>query len=182
MKQIKRLSKPIYNLMIKKGLNEFTIAQARDALVKETECFKDMNEVDEYVFRQVSDLVTKGYLEEKGIGQHKRYTKTGLCSHVTFLEEPEAIKTAKTLKSESCRYTELLNLENKRNQYLEKLSVSVAEEEEYRALIQSFPETKELLHPMVSNANRRSATMLGKVNALTTALEVLRSTRNTICE
>lgn len=176
----------MYNLLIKKGLNEFTIVQARDELVKETDRFKDMNEARKYVYRQVSSLVTKGYLEVKGSGRHKRYSKTELCDHITFVEKSEIKirpkrKAAKTTKIETFNRREFLSLEKERNQYQGELSISLAEVEEYKVLIERFPDKKELLHPMISSAKERSATMLGKVNALTAVLAALRLEGNTIC-
>ncbi|MBD1563998.1 MULTISPECIES: hypothetical protein [Vibrio] len=182
MKQIKRLSKPACNFLIKKGINESTNVQAQDGMVKKTEHSKGIYEDDEYVYHQISDQVINGYLEKKGEEQHKRCAKTGLCEQMTFVSEVEATKAEETINKESCSYSELLSLEKERDQYLERLSVLLAEEEEYAELIQRFPHTEDLLQPIIANANYRSATVLGKINALTSALEVLQTTENTICE
>ena len=182
MKQIKRLSKPARNSLIKKGVNEFANVQAQDGVVKKTDHSKGIYEDGEYVYHQISDQVINGYLEKKGEKQHKLCEKVGLCEQMNFVSEVEATKAEETINKEPCSYSELLSLEKERDQYLERLSVLLAEEEEYAELIQRFPHTKELLQPVIANAKYRSATVLGKINALTSALEVLQITDNTICE
>lgn len=66
-------------------------------------------------------------------------------------------------------------LEKERFQYKTELSVTYAEEQEYSRLMNRFPDKKELLMPIYVQAKERSDTTLGKINALTTALNVIQN-------
>ncbi|ELA9350894.1 hypothetical protein QUN95_000543 [Vibrio parahaemolyticus] len=76
MKRTKKLSHPIYNLLINQNLDRFTVTQARDELQKSIDRFANANDARKYVYRQINHLVSNGYLRTVGNGRTKLYVKT----------------------------------------------------------------------------------------------------------
>ncbi|ELA9350895.1 hypothetical protein QUN95_000544 [Vibrio parahaemolyticus] len=81
----------------------------------------------------------------------------------------ETINTEKMVQNE--KYIEIL--EKERIQYKRELLVTFAEEQEYNRLMSRFPDKKDLLMPIYTKAKERSETTLGKINALTSMLNIM---------
>jgi len=178
MKKTKKLSHPIYNLLINQNLDRFTVTQARDALQKSIDCFDNANDARKYVYRQINHLVSNGYLKTVGTGRAKLYIKTEAFNLGSFSKKMvkkfqcEAIKPEKiTQIGDTEKYIETLKKE--RIQYKSELSVTFAEEQEYSRLMSRFPDKKELLMSVYTQAKERSETTLGKINALTSVLNIM---------
>ncbi len=179
MKRTKKLSHPIYNLLINQNLDRFTVTQARDELQKTNDCFDNGNDARKYVYRQINHLVSNGYLKTVGNGRARLYIKTEAFNLGSFSKKMvkkfqcEAIKSQKTTQigqTEECIET----LKKECIQYKSELSVTFAEEQEYRRLMNRFPDKKELLMPIYTQAKERSEMILGKVNALTSVLNIMK--------
>lgn len=180
VKRTKKLSHPIYNLLINRDLDRFTVIQARDELQQSSDRFEDDNEARKYIYRQINHLVSNGYLKTLGEGREKLYIKTEAFNLGSFSKK--TVKRYKRRSSEdgkcvqgvqTAQYIEAL--EKERFQYKTELSITYAEEQEYSRLMNRFPDKKELLMPIYVQAKERSETTLGKINALTTALNVIQN-------
>lgn len=177
MKQQARLSKPMYNLLISKNLDQFSITQARDELLKTSDRFDDVNEARKYVYRQVSRLTYKGYLAVKGQGRRKIYTKTDLFYRIQFTERRDRAESVLGHISQELGATgvsfDFSILEKERNQYHGELSISLAEVDEYKHLLARIPSKQRSLQNLMTDAKERSAALLGKINAITALLSTL---------
>ncbi|EHH1280151.1 hypothetical protein PVB89_002583 [Vibrio parahaemolyticus] len=175
MKRTKKLSHPIYNLLINQNLDRFTVTQARDELQKSIDRFANANDARKYVYRQINHLVSNGYLRTVGNGRTKLYVKTEAFNLGSFSKKMvkkyqcETINTEKMVQNE--KYIEIL--EKERIQYKRELLVTFAEEQEYNRLMSRFPDKKDLLMPIYTKAKERSETTLGKINALTSMLNIM---------
>ncbi|EGQ8276863.1 hypothetical protein GT901_20695 [Vibrio parahaemolyticus] len=180
MKRTKKLSHPIYNLLINHNLDRFTVTQARDVLQQSIDCFDNANDARKYVYRQVNRLVSNGYLKTVGNGRAKQYIKTEAFNLSSFSKKMvkkyqcETMVPEKTTQiSQNEKYIETLQKE--RIRYKSELSVTFAEEQEYCRLMSRFPDKKELLMPIYTQAKERSETTLGKINALTSVLNIVQN-------
>ncbi|MCE0493884.1 hypothetical protein [Vibrio salinus] len=179
MKRTKKLSHPIYNLLINRNLDRFTVIQARDELQKSTDDrFDDANDARRYVYRQINHLVSNGYLKTVGNGREKLYIKTEAFNLGSFSKKTvkkyqrNMIKVEKSVQiTQTEKYIKAL--EKERIQYKSELSVILAEEQEYHRLMNRFIDKKELLMPIYTQAKERSETTLGKINALTSVLNAM---------
>lgn len=183
VKRTKKLSHPIYNLLINRNLDRFTVIQARDELQQSSDRFEDDNEARKYIYRQINHLVSNGYLKTLGDGRKKLYIKTEAFNLSSFSKKTVKRYKRRSSEDEKCvqavqteQYIEAL--EKERVQYKTELSVTYAEEQEYSRLMSRFPDKKELLMPIYVQAKERSETTLGKINALTSVLNVMQSHLN----
>ncbi len=177
MKKIKKLSYPIYSILINQNLDRFTVTQARDALQKSVNCFDNENDARKYVYRQINQLVSSGYLKTVGNGRAKLYMKTEAFNLSSFSVKVvkkfqcRAMKLEKEAQNSQAKiYIETLKHEC--IQYRRELSIILAEMQEYNRLMNRFPDKKELLISIYTQANERSEVVTGKINALTNALNI----------
>ncbi|MDC0611356.1 hypothetical protein OAP63_11510 [Vibrio sp.] len=176
MRKTKRLSQPMYNLLIKQNLDSFTILQLRDAFLGVSDRFTDINEARKYVYRQVNNLVSHGYLLATGNGRKKRYTKTELFFDITFMEKAEkktqyeSIPKVTEKKMVSSPDTSLAILKKELNQFQGELSIALDEVDDCRSLMERFPDYVELLEPMLMTAQKRSSAMYARIGNRSTLI------------
>ncbi|HHC7267565.1 TPA: hypothetical protein ACN30M_001328 [Vibrio parahaemolyticus] len=172
MNQTPKLLKPMYNLLIEKNMDNFSILQARDELLKSKDRFSDETQARKFIYRQVHHLASKGYLVIQGAGRQKRFKKTELFHKAEFSvrtdkSKPKSVNTNHESNERSpARNDDHIVLIKERNQYQGELAISLAETEEYKALLGRFPDRSSLLYPLHSAAKERAATILGKMNAV----------------
>lgn len=65
------INEHIFNLLIKKGLDHFSVTDLRDELMNENQDLGDGSEARKFVYRQLLRLVEKGYLEKRLVHQEK---------------------------------------------------------------------------------------------------------------
>ncbi|MZI94727.1 hypothetical protein F9817_16220 [Vibrio sp. CAIM 722] len=178
MKRTKKLSQPIYNLLIKNKLDRFTVLQARDELQNSQDRFQDDNEARKYIYRQVSSLVLNGYLKTTGKGRNKLYIKTDAfflgtfaCKTYKYLENEPNVMVQKNTDIQNNNY--IATLKKERLRYQSEFSIASHEKEEFDKLMERFPDKQELLMPVFEQIKGRSEMMLGKINAITAALKVI---------
>ena len=187
MNKTPKLLKSMYNLLIEKNMDSFSILQARDELLKSTDRFSDENEARKFIHRQVHHLASKGYLIILGAGRQKRFKKTDLFNKTEFsvrTENPQPKHTNRKNelnKQTFVRHGDYVVLLEERNQYQGELAISRAEAEEYKALLGRFPERSSLLFPLHSAAKDRSATILGKMNAVNALISSIEQDGTQMC-
>ena len=187
MSKTTKLNKSMYNLLIEKNMDHFSILQARDELLKSIERFNDKTEARKFIHRQVHHLASIGYLEILGTGREKRFKKTELFNKTEFSVRSEQSKPKSVrIKHESNEPpTKILDdhivLIKERNQYQGELAISLAEAEEYKALLGRFPDRSTLLFPLHSAAKEKAATILGKMNAVNALIASIEQDGNQTC-
>lgn len=189
MKQIKKLSQPIYNLLINIELDKFTVTQARDEMQKSEYSISDDNQARMYIYRQLHRLVANGLLRTEGEERDKVYCKTELFNQFRFVIKPtksQVIKKRKPGAVVNKIAERVVNkadmLEKECNEIQANLSVSLAEVEEYQQLMVRFPDTKSLLHSVFEREKERSVQLLAKLNTRTYLLNALKSqTEGDVC-
>ncbi|MCJ2375569.1 hypothetical protein LNL84_01835 [Vibrio sp. ZSDZ34] len=171
MKQKTKINTHMFNLLIKKEMNAFSVTEARDALMATTSEFKNHEEARRYVYRQIWTYERKGWLISKVLSGVKRYTKTeSFLSHsFTPRDKKELSKPRKVSALEST--TDLKTLVEEKRRYEGELAIVLGEVEEYQSLIKRFPKEKALFLPMLTEAKEGSAKLLGSINALSKVLK-----------
>jgi len=168
----------VYNLLIEKNLNDFTIKEIRDALMISSSKFDDKHEAHRFIYRQVIYLVDKKLLIKQVTAGSKlaTYAKSAL-----FLATKFVAKSRKS-KKQSAEVTVVSNLRTvakydfqdelskEKHTHEADLAVILCEVEEYKDLIQRFPEQVDNLKELYLDARGRSAQLLGKINAITKVL------------
>ncbi|NMV05989.1 hypothetical protein HKB28_02290, partial [Vibrio parahaemolyticus] len=66
MKKVTRINPDMFNLLIEKGMDDFSVIEARDALLNSTSTFTSSDEARKYVYKQLLSLEEKGWLSVIG--------------------------------------------------------------------------------------------------------------------
>lgn len=178
------LSPEFYSVLIEGNLNNFTVMELRDAIIREYKHETDMNLRDYHkrAYRVVLRLLTAGLLEKsKDISEFARYKKTPLFvasvfkQRVTVDRGPKQPKQPKQVEhgapvlpvNDPCIRDELDQLVKT---YQVDLLSSIGESEEYLRLHQTYPQLKAKLEPHYLKSRDVSSKILGKIRAIESVL------------
>ncbi|NOH97824.1 hypothetical protein [Vibrio sp. 99-70-13A1] len=166
MKRSRKINSVMYELLIERDMDGFSVIELRDASLSIEGGSLDLEESRKVVYRQILRFLKNEWLTCTGKGRGKRYFKTESFKSISMA--PKAIIHA---KSEVLNYSVL---EDERNHYKGELEITLGEIEEYQSLNRRFPELVQQITPLLNSAKERSANLLGKVNVLTHVLQTLR--------
>jgi len=164
----------LHYLLVTQKMNDFTVAEARDALLTEYTEFTDEVESRKFVYRQLTRNIGKGLIKRidcfKTGSKQVIYSKTekfftskivpitrGSKKRTTTTKPPVKTPVAVDYKAELKK--ELMTYEIDLNTILE-------EAKEYKRLSIRFPELQKRLKQHQSQAKEKSIRLLGKVHAL----------------
>ena len=154
-------------------MNDFTVAEARDVLIREHSKFTEPNEARKYVYRQLLWGINKNILKrtDKLEGGLKKvlYSKTEAFFALTFVPAKHGTKQNKSNEVTPAKfYNEDYQtiLEKELIAYEIDLTASFEEAKEYKRLSIRFPRLKEDLMQYRLQAKKESTLLLGRVNAL----------------
>ncbi len=157
----------MFNLLIEKEMDNFSVTEARDALLESGVMFPNKEAARRYVYKQLISLEGKGWLIADGLRRAKRYHLTAEFKALTV--EPRAIREKEVEVDSNLQLSEsdLNILVKEKKLYEGELAITLGEIEEYQLLLARFPNNKLTLIPLFEEAKERSAKLLGKINALT---------------
>ena len=171
MKQATEINEYMFNLLIEKEMDEFSVIEIRDALMKITNEFANADEARKSIYRQILLFGRKGWLVSTGSGRSKRYAKSELFLSTKF--SPRSTTKIKNVFAEQLIFEskpELATLAKEKKQYEGELAIILGEVEEFQSLIKRFPQNSSFFAPLFSDAKDRSARVLGRINALSKVL------------
>lgn len=173
MKKVTRINPDMFNLLIEKGMDNFTVVEARDALLKGTSTFSNRDDARKYIYKQLLSFEEKGWLSVTGTRRDKRYHQTN--DFKALMIEPRTPGKTKasegSVTDESLDYS-LNRLEQEKKQHQGELAITLGEIEEYQSLLMRFPNNKQDIQPLFNSARERSAKLLGRINALTNWMQI----------
>ncbi|MDD1796256.1 hypothetical protein LRP50_24350 [Enterovibrio sp. ZSDZ42] len=160
----------IYNLLIKKDLDHFTVTELRAELMAESPSFTDPTEARKFLYRQILRLTDKGYLQKVDKGSRKSaYRKTEKFFSSTFFARG-SLPEIQTNIAVSCVVTGesefLKKLKGELVQFEAELSLTLREMGKYQALISSFPEQAEYIKTFFHSARQRAKNLQGDLEAI----------------
>lgn len=170
----------VYNLLIVININNFTVSEIRDTLMYESEFFNDENETRKYIYRIICKLTKlKLLIKHTHVEVKKsRYTKSEAFTNANFvmksntkmsLVQQSKITQLDDIKSEnSVRFSAALSKE--KQDYEAEFAITLSEVDEFKDLMQRFPNQNDLFKPFYLEIKERSALLAGKINALTKVL------------
>lgn len=174
-----RINSHMYNLLIRKDLNHFTVSQAREIVYQSSSSeFKDRKEARMYIYRYIWLFQKKGWLISKGDGRQKIYLKSDDFLSLNLV--PMSGSTTEKRKSKKIRMVQASSTESLRSrkgEYEAELSIVLGEVEEYQSLMECYPQQKDAMELLFQEAKDKSANLLGKVNALTKLITASASKR-----
>ena len=175
MSQKVNLNVFLHSLLVIKQMNEFTVIEAKDALLREHAEFTDSTEARKFIYRQLLQCINNGLLKrtdhiDDGI-KKVLYSKTDKFFASTIVpvnRRPKQKKTRsrKTVSPELKTDNYQTLLEKELITYEIDLNASIEEAKEYKRLSSRFPELKDKLQQHHLQAKNQSIQLLGKVHAL----------------
>ncbi len=164
----------MFNLLIEKGMDDFSVIDARDALLNSSVIFSSKDDARKYIYKQLLSFEEKGWLSTIGTHRSKRYHQTSEFKALTV--EPRVASKNKVNVDPIVTQTAdtpLNVLEQEKKQYEGELEITLGEIEEYQSLLTRFPHNRQKMQPLFNTARERSAKLLGKINALTNWIKVV---------
>lgn len=164
----------MFNLLIEREMDNFSVIEARDVLCDGGEPFSSKEKARKYIYKQLLSYEKKGWLSVLGARRDKRYQITNDFKLLTTKPKP-----LKTRKAESDFTTfqasdaSITVLEKEKKQHEGELAITLGEIEEYKSLLMRFPNSKQDMLPLFNGARERSAKLLGRINALTNWIKVI---------
>jgi len=169
----------LHSLLVIKQMNDFTVSEAKEALLREHAEFTDGVEARKFIYRQLLRNVEKGLLERieslDGGVTKVLYSKTeeffvsiilpkkqNMKPRVKRARKPLRTKEEKVIKTSDYQAELKMELQT----YEIDLNASLEEAKEYKRLADRFPELQEKIQQHQSQAKTKSIKLLGKINAL----------------
>ncbi|MGR5140420.1 hypothetical protein ACQKPX_01950 [Photobacterium sp. DNB23_23_1] len=171
-----KINRFMYNLLIEKKLDGFSVTEARDAILYYDSSLEDTNQARKVIYRQILLFLGKNWLRDTGEGHNKQYWVTDIFKQLPV--EPRSdrkgtdLKEVKEFKPATKETMEMDQLFKEKSQYEGELSITLGEVEELRSLIERFPKKAREWTPFLNEAKERSATLLGRINALEKVLKI----------
>ncbi len=165
----------LHSLLVISQMNDFTVAEAKDALLREHAEFTSPTEARKFIYRQLLRGINTGVLKrtdhfDDGVKKvlysktDKFYTSEILPTNQGYKTKKESSTIATQEKLPSVNYSALL--EKELMTYEMDLNASIEEAKEYKRLSTRFPELKDKLQQHQLQTKKYSIQLLGKVNAL----------------
>ncbi len=179
------LASSIYQILVKDGLDQFTVRELRDAYLKCLELpSTSTTEREAYrtVYRQVVTL-QRNELVEKTTGTDgvTRYQKTRKFHETTAVErctpKPEKVKDMATTTAITAVQPPhivdsalIATLQHTAHQYQVDLLAAIGESEEYQRLAKEHPTIRHLFDTDQRVAREKSSKLLGQLKAIETVI------------
>lgn len=180
MKSAVKIHPYTHKLLTENDFAIFSVNQLRDALLELTNKSTQKDEARRFVCRQLHRLEALGLVSKiEGTGSKKRYEKTELFERTKFVTGKISKNSCLTQSSEKVQPVKsddgffLNDIKKDKSIHEAKLAVVLGEIEEYRSLMDRFPQRKQYFMNLFHEAKNQSADLLGRVTALSKILELL---------
>lgn len=178
------LVSPIYLILVKGGLDQFTVRELRDAYLRclELPATKDTKrEAYHTVYRHMQTLLRNDFVEKtNGDDGTTRYQKTLKFHETPFVEKSSpklekvkgmtstVVATAEVPSIANCAL--IATLQHMAYQYQVDLLAAIGESEEYQRLAKEHPTIKHLFDTDQRVAREKSSKLLGQLKAIETVI------------
>ncbi len=161
----------MYKLLVEDNLDGFSVIEARNASLQMDSIDKNPVEARKQIYRQILHFEKKGWLQAEGIGRNKRYYQTNSFKCLTFF--PKVSHESVYINKHHLFEKGYSILENELELHQRELGIVQGEIEEYLSLTARFPELEQSLSLMLQRSQKRSFSLLGKVNVLKSVVNEL---------
>lgn len=165
----------IYNLLIVKKRNHFTVTHLRDEIIEEHGTLFCNEKARKLAYRHLSQLVKKGLMYKRRLqySDDTVYSTTALFDDTVFRikKAPNPIGEGNSIKvQQNSNVSFLLVLEKEKITHQNDLRFVTEEMKVFENLITRFPEQKECVEPFYYEAKKRSTELYSHVSALSKIL------------
>lgn len=181
-----KLNEVVFKILIENKLDGFTVSDMRDSVLEVSDLFESKEAAGTFAYRQIFALEKKKLLakSEKVDGKKLTYYQTELLLNsqvimksYEFKERAKRTsvipKATASISSKEKPTSELLKAVIKqKTQYEAELTMILSETEEVKHVMSSFPDESTHLQALYLDLRNQSATLCGKVNALTKIIQL----------
>lgn len=173
----------LHSLLVTNKMDNFTVTEAKDALLREHTEFINSDEARRFIYRQLFRNIEKGLLKRidspDGDVTKVIYSKTDKYFSSDISSKKQGANTKKIKPKIANADNFKKSLEKELVDYELDLSSILEEVKEYKRLSSRFPELKKTLQQCQHQAKERSTKVIGKVNALQNLLgnTIIKNTR-----
>lgn len=177
-----RINREIYQTLSQSSLNHFSVIGVRNSIQANSSHFGNSNNARLYVSRQLHLLEKLGLMSSKGSGRSKVFSKTALFHETEFeLVDKRSTKSQTTQRVTTDQSAVGTTLEKEKHDIEAELTVTLAEIDEYKKLMNRSEELSHLLKPSYLSTTRKSALLLAKLNVWSDALRVIQENKDATC-
>jgi hypothetical protein len=173
-----KLNPFLYSILVDLKMNDFTVSEAMDALLREPNEFIDDREARKVVHRLLPIAIKNGLLNrtDEAIEGMKTaiYSKTELFLETVFVARNNK-QRINDKNSISKTVSPKFQLEKELFESEIDLHSSIAEAAEYKILQKRLPELADSLQNKYLTVKEKSSRLLGKVNAIKSTIELLKT-------
>lgn len=160
------------DFFIQSEANEFKISDIRDVLLDTTMQNKSKDNARVFVSKNLNSMVEQGLLTSSGSRRNKVFRKTNLFDQINLVaDNPELIETATPIEPKLI--SGLAELKKIKNRLNAELAMLIAEMDEYQSIMAQFPQTKAKVRILHEKSTQHSATLTGKITAITKTIDLL---------
>ncbi|HIF9530253.1 TPA: hypothetical protein ACX6S4_002652 [Photobacterium damselae] len=169
MNNPQKINTVMYALLVERQMNNFSVPEARDALLNANGIPKNPDKARRLIYRQIVYFENKGWLTSEGTGRNRRYYQTSKFRELTTqpkhrLQQNQLNKL--TLQSYAV-------LDKERKQHLANLEIVLGEIDEYQSIIKRLPELEQTVYPIYERAKTRSTILLRKVDIINNIINIM---------
>lgn len=171
----------LHSLLVIKQMDNFTVSEAKDALLHEHAEFTDDKQTRMFIYRQLSRNIEKGLIKrtdsfDADLKKEIIYSKTDKFLESTIVPIKRTSKPKKVnIRKAPAKVVEMISykteLQNELIAHEIDLNTMIEEAKEYKRLSVRFPELQDKLQRHQSEAKIKSIKLLGKVHALQNLLD-----------
>lgn len=165
----------LHSILVVQEMNDFTVTEARDALLAKHSEFTDEVECRKIIYRQLTRAIEKGFIIRadcfKSGNKRIIYSKTEKYFNLEFIPSLHRTKKRTTtikpsVQAATVKVDYITELKKELTTYEIDLDTILEEAKEYKRLSIRFPELQKTLKLHQSKAKQKSIKLLGKIHAL----------------
>lgn len=173
--QIIKLNPYIYELLVKKKLDRFTLAKIGDEFLHIAHDFKNEGDVNKFILQQLTKLqILKVLIRKENVSPNcDRFYKSPRFYKAEFIKETKKLDD-KYFDKHHMNDHEFITLINKEKlEAKANLTVIQSEIREYEYIMKKYPTKRKLILRLHQNAEHKSNCQLGKIKALESISQIV---------
>jgi hypothetical protein len=181
-----KLNEVVFKILIENKLDGFTVSDMRNSVLEVSDLFESKEAAGTFAYRQITGLENKQLVlkSSKMKGKQITYSQTKLLLNSEITVKPYEFKKRAKRTSVISKATALIPSKKKsisellktvikqKTQYEAELTMVLSETEEVKHVMSSFPDESTHLQALYLDLRNQSATLCGKVNALTKIIQL----------
>ncbi|MGR5339140.1 hypothetical protein ACPV50_04395 [Vibrio astriarenae] len=177
-----RIDSNIYEFISQTEVSVFTVIEVRNWVIKYSDTYGNKTNARQFVARQLDSLEASGLIFAENLGRKKVYSKSPQFFAADFKIIVKKKRNQKAMESVTSQKSPIFEeLQKEKTNIEAELAITLAEVDEYKALMDRSSDLNRLLKASYSEATQKSATLVAKLNVWTHTMSLLTLNRPSAC-